>query len=84
MTKVEKLETDLDNPKKQRALRGSKEKVEKVADLDDKGGKETQQSMKETENNDKKTTTTKKITENDSNTNATTGQHVSAISPGKV
>jgi hypothetical protein len=84
MTKVEKLKIDLEDLKKQKGVRGVKEKAEKVANPDDKGGKETQQSMKGTRNNGKKTTTTEKNTENDTNINATTCQRVSAISPREV
>ena len=84
MTEVEKLKKVLDDPKKQRVLRGSKEKVEKVADPNNKEGKDTQQNMKGTRKNSKKTITIEKNTENNSNINVTTCQHISAISLGEV
>ena len=84
MIEVEKLKKDLEDPKKQRVLQGSKEKVEKVADLNNKGGNDTQQNIKGKRKRTKKTTTTEKNTKNDSNVNATVGEHVSAISLGEV
>ena len=84
MTEMEKLKKDLDDPKKQRVLWGSKEKVEKVANPNSKGDNNTQQNMKEKRKRTKKRTTTEKNTENDSNVNASAGEHVSAISLGKV
>ena len=42
MTEVEKLKKDLEDPKKQTVLRGSKEKVEKVVDSNSKVGNDTQ------------------------------------------
>ena len=84
MTEVEKLKKDLDDPKKQRVLWGSKEKVEKVANPNSKGGNDTQQNMKGKRKRTKKTTTTEKNIENDSNINATAGQHVSTMSLGKI
>ena len=84
MTKVEKVKKDLDDSRKKRVLWGSKEKVEKVADPNSKGGNNTQQNMKEKRKRTKKKTTTQKNTENDNNINATAREHVSAISLGEV
>ena len=55
-----------------------------MAKPNNKGANDTQQNMKGKRKRTKKTTTTKKNTENDSNVNATAGQHVSAISLGEV
>ena len=84
MTEVEKLKKDLEGAKKQRVLWGSKEKVEKVADPNSKGGYDTQQNMKGKRKRTKKTTTTEKNTKNNSNVNTTAGEYVSAISLGEV
>jgi hypothetical protein len=62
MTEVEKLKTELDSPKKQRVLRGNKNKVEKVGDPTNKGGNDsTETTHKVKRKCSKRTTTVEKV-----------------------
>lgn len=61
MTEVEKLKTDLEEPKGQRVLRWSKERVDKVVDPTCKGGNDSEENMNKMKRKSaKRTTTTEK------------------------
>jgi hypothetical protein len=58
MTEVERLKTDLQEPKGQKALRWNKERVDKVADPTSKGGNESEQHVNKMKSRSAKRTTT--------------------------